>query len=195
MATPPGHPHPVEFVSPYNDLEVVAGQGTLGLEILDQCPDLDFVFVAVGGGGLVAGVAAAIKASRPEVRIVGCQPAASPVMSLSVEAGQIVEYPSLATLSEATAGGVEAGAVTFPLCDDLVDTWCVLSEEEIKVKTSDFGFMMIIFISVGHGDLVAGGEGEGGGGGGDVSGRGAEAGGCGQGQERGGDPLWRQHRP
>ena len=134
MATPPGHTHPVEFVSPYNDLEVVAGQGTLGLEILDQCPELDLVFVAVGGGGLVAGVAAALKAARPDVRIVGCQPQASPVMSLSVEAGHIVEYPSLATLSEATAGGVEAGAVTFPLCDDLVDTWCVLSEEEIKVR-------------------------------------------------------------
>ena len=134
MATPPGHTQPVEFVSPYNDLEVVAGQGTLGLEILDQCPELDLVFVAVGGGGLVAGVAAALKAARPDVRVVGCQPQASPVMSLSVEAGHIVEYPSLATLSEATAGGVEAGAVTFPLCDDLVDIWCVLSEEEIKVR-------------------------------------------------------------
>ena len=143
MATPPGHPHPVEFVSPYNDLEVVAGQGTLGLEILDQCPDLDYVFVAVGGGGLVSGVAAAIKAarSRPGVRIVGCQPAASPVMSLSVEAGKIVEFPSLATLSEATAGGVEAGAVTFPLCDDLVDSWCVLSEEDIKVRGLCFGYL------------------------------------------------------
>ena len=178
MATPPGHPHPLEFVSPYNDLEVVAGQGTLGLEILDQCPDLDIVVVAVGGGGLVAGVAAAIKASRPGVRIVGCQPSASPVMSLSVEAGQIMEYPSLATLSEATAGGVEAGAVTFPLCNDLVDTWCVLSEEEIKVMTLRLLYLVYDdhLTSVGHGDLVAGGEGEGGGGGGDVSGRGAEAG-------------------
>ena len=114
---------------------MVAGQGTLGLEILDQCPELDLLFVAVGGGGLVSGVAAAVKSarSRPGARVVGCQPAASPVMSLSLEAGHILEYPSLATLSEATAGGVEAGAVTFPLCQELVDTWCVLSEEEIKV--------------------------------------------------------------
>ena len=70
----------VQYVSPYNDLDIVAGQGTLGLEILEQCPGLEYLFISVGGGGLVAGVAAVIKYLRPSVVIVGCQPEASPVM-------------------------------------------------------------------------------------------------------------------
>ena len=69
-----------EYVSPYNDAEIMAGQGTLGLEIMDQLPNIDYLFIAVGGGGLIAGVAACIKNVKPEVVIVGCQPAASPVM-------------------------------------------------------------------------------------------------------------------
>merc|ERR1719242_547726 len=111
----------MEFISPYNDLEVIAGQGTLGVEILEQLPNLDYLFISVGGGGLISGVAAYVKTVRPEVVIVGCQPAASPVMSESVGAGKIVEWPSTDTLSDATAGGVETGAVTFPLCVTLVD--------------------------------------------------------------------------
>ena len=70
----------VQYVSPYNDLDIVAGQGTLGLEIIDQCPGLEYLFISVGGGGLVAGVAAVIKHVKPSVIIVGCQPEASPVM-------------------------------------------------------------------------------------------------------------------
>ena len=65
--------------------------------------------------------------------IVGCQPAASPVMSESVGAGEIVEWPSTETLSDATAGGVATGAVTFPLCVTLVDVWQVVGEDDIKV--------------------------------------------------------------
>ena len=68
------------YVSPYNDIDVIAGQGTLGMEILEQCPQLDYLFIAVGGGGLISGVACYIKTVRPEVTIVGCQPEASPVM-------------------------------------------------------------------------------------------------------------------
>ena len=122
-----------EFISPYNDLEVIAGQGTLGAEILEQLPSLHYLFISVGGGGLIAGVAAYVKTVRPEVVIVGCQPAASPVMSESVGAGRIVEWPSTDTLSDATAGGVETGAVTFPLCVTLVDVWQVVGEDDIKV--------------------------------------------------------------
>ena len=122
-----------EFISPYNDLEVIAGQGTLGAEILEQLPSLHYLFISVGGGGLIAGVAAYVKTVRPEVVIVGCQPAASPVMSESVTAGRIVEWPSTETLSDATAGGVETGAVTFPLCVTLVDVWQVVGEDDIKV--------------------------------------------------------------
>ena len=131
----------LQFISPYNDLEVIAGQGTLGLEILQQLPSLEFLFISVGGGGLISGVAAAVKTLRPEVVVVGCQPAASPVMSESVAAGEIVELTSSETLSDATAGGVERGAVTFGLCRDLVDVWQVVGEDDIQVGSfsADFG--------------------------------------------------------
>ena len=124
----------MEFISPYNDLEVIAGQGTLGVEILEQLPSLEYLFISVGGGGLISGVAAYVKTVKPEVVVVGCQPAASPVMSESVKAGQIVELLSSDTLSDGTAGGVEAGAVTFSLCRDLVDVWQVLGEDDIQVS-------------------------------------------------------------
>lgn len=119
------------YVSPYNDPDVVAGQGTVGVEIARQLPDLDAVFVAVGGGGLIGGVAAALKAWRPGVQIVGCLPANSPVMLASVRAGHIVDMPALPTLSDGTAGGIEPGAITFELCQQLVDDWILVSEAEI----------------------------------------------------------------
>ena len=122
-----------QFVSPYNDLEVIAGQGTLGLEILEQLPGLEYLFISVGGGGLISGVAAYVKTVRPEVVVVGCQPAASPVMRESLRAGRIVELTSYDTLSDGTAGGVERGAVTFGLCRDLVDLWQVVGEDDIQV--------------------------------------------------------------
>ena len=84
------------------------------------------------GGGLMAGVAAAVKAARPNVVVVGCQPAASPVMHESVRAGRVVEYTSSPTLSEGTAGGIEPGAVTLPLCAELVDHWVVVGEQDIE---------------------------------------------------------------
>ena len=119
------------YVSPYNDADIVAGQGTLGLELRRQLPGLDVVFIAVGGGGLIGGAAAALKAERPEIRIVGCLPEHSPVMARSVAAGAIIEMESLPTLSDGTAGGIEPGAVTFALCRSLVDEWVLVTEAEI----------------------------------------------------------------
>ena len=119
------------FVSPYNDWAVIGGQGTVGTELLAQVPDLDYVFVAVGGGGLISGIASAFRVHSPRTRVVGCSPAASPVMHESVRAGRIVTFPSAPTLSDGTAGGIEAGAVTFSLCRDLVDEWLTVSEDEI----------------------------------------------------------------
>lgn len=119
------------FVSPYNDPEVIAGQGTLGVELLAQRPEVDAVFVSVGGGGLISGVAAHLKAERPGVEIIGCLPLNSPVMAESVRMGEIVEMESLPTLSDGTAGGIEPGAITFPLCQALVDSWILVTEEQI----------------------------------------------------------------
>lgn len=123
--------HGMLYVSPYNDPQVVGGQGTVGMEIHRQAPDLDAVLVAVGGGGLMAGVAGYLKSVNPGIRIVGCQPANSAVMAHSIEAGQVIDEPSLPTLSDGTAGGMDLDSVTFAPCRDLVDDWVLVSEEEI----------------------------------------------------------------
>ncbi len=131
------------YVSPYNDARVVAGQGTVGSEIVAELPDVDVVFVAVGGGGLICGIAAAVKARRPRARIVGCLPQNSPFMSRSVAAGRILEPHELRsspTLSDATAGGIEAGAITFPLCERLVDEFVEVDESEIRAALGSLLF-------------------------------------------------------
>jgi threonine dehydratase len=119
------------WISPYNDLEVIQGQGTVAAELLEQIESFDDVLVPVGGGGLIAGIAGCLDAAGRSVRVIGCQPRNSCVMARSVEAGVIVEAPSLPTLSDATAGGVEPGAVTFELCRDLVDDFVLVDEDEI----------------------------------------------------------------
>lgn len=119
------------YLSPYNDYEVVAGQGTCGVEIIEQLPHVDSVFVAVGGGGLIAGVGSVLKEQNPDVRIIGCQPRASAVMAHSVAAGRIIELNSEATLSDGTAGGIESGAITFPLNQLLVDEFVLVEERQI----------------------------------------------------------------
>jgi threonine dehydratase len=123
--------HGWTFVSPYNDSAVVAGQGTLGMEIARQAAQIDNVFVAVGGGGLIGGIALYLKSVNPGIRVIGCSPAASNVMARSVRAGRIVEMPSEPTLSDGTAGGVEHNSMTLALCRDLVDHWIDVSEAEI----------------------------------------------------------------
>lgn len=119
------------YLSPYNDPEVIAGQGSCGVEIVQQLPDLDAIFIAVGGGGLIAGVSSVLKAHNPDIRVYGCQPEASAVMARSVEAGEILDMPSDPTLSDGTAGGIEAGAITFELCKDLIDEFVLVSEADI----------------------------------------------------------------
>ena len=121
----------MRYLSPYNDEEVVAGQGTCGVEILEQLPDVDAVFVAVGGGGLIAGVGAVLKAHNPDIRVYGCQPEQSAVMLRSVEAGEIVDMESGPTLSDGTAGGIEPGSITFPLNQAVVDEWISVDEKAI----------------------------------------------------------------
>jgi len=119
------------YVPPYNDPDVVAGQGTIAAELARQTGPIDNVFVSVGGGGLISGIAAYMKGVSPQTRIIGCSPAASCVMARSVEAGKVLDLPSDETLSDGTAGGIEPDTMTFPLCRDLVDHWIDVSEEEI----------------------------------------------------------------
>lgn len=120
------------YISPYNDPKVIGGQGTISVEILRSLPDVDVVFSAVGGGGLISGVAGYLKALRPSARIIGCQPRNSCVMYESVRAGKILDLESLPTLSDATSGGIESDAITLEPCRKYVDDFILLSEEEIR---------------------------------------------------------------
>ena len=119
------------YISPYNDLDVAAGQGTIAVELLRQAPDLDAVFVAVGGGGLIGGIGSYLKAVSPRTEVVGCWPENSPVMRACLDAGKIVDVAERPTLSESTAGGLEADSVTFELCRHAIDRSVLVTEEEI----------------------------------------------------------------
>ena len=120
------------WISPYNDPEVIAGQGTIGLELLEQLDNIDAVYITVGGGGLMSGIAVAIKTIRPDVRIVGCQPANSPEMTMSIRAGQVVDVEGTSdTLSDGSAGPLEHDSITFGYCQELVDEWILISETDI----------------------------------------------------------------
>lgn len=123
--------HGMYYVSPYNDLAVIAGQGSCGVEICEQLPDVDAAFIAVGGGGLMSGVGSVLRQHNPDVRLFGCQPAASAVMARSVEAGEVLDLTSEATLSDGTAGGIEPDSITFDLCRHLVDEFILVTEQEI----------------------------------------------------------------
>jgi threonine dehydratase len=126
------------YVSPYNDVEVVAGQGTIGMEIAEDLGPVDRIFVSLGGGGMIAGIACYLKAINPDTRVVACSPENSCVMVESLKAGRILALESKPTLSDGTAGGVEAGAITFELCRDLIDECVLVSEEEIAQAMKSF---------------------------------------------------------
>lgn len=126
------------YVSPYNDPQIIGGQGTVGLEMHRQRPNLDAVFVAVGGGGLMSGIAGFLKSVNPDIQIYGCQPANSAVMAHSIEAGHVIDEESLPTLSDGTAGGMDLDSITFEPCRDFVDEWILVDEEEIAVAMRKF---------------------------------------------------------
>jgi threonine dehydratase len=119
------------YISPYNDLDVVAGQGTIGMELIEQAPQLDAVFISVGGGGLIGGTGTALKQLRPQTRVVGVWPENSPCMLRALEAGHIIDVPESPTLSDGSAGAVEPGSVTFPVCQSVIDQTVTVTEAEI----------------------------------------------------------------
>lgn len=119
------------FISPYNDADVVAGQGTIGVELQRQLPRIDAVFAAVGGGGLIGGIGAYLKAVSPQTEVVGCWPENSPVLHQCLQAGRIVDVAEQPTLSESTSGGLEPGSVTLEICRFAIDRSVLVSEDEI----------------------------------------------------------------
>ncbi|HVC83629.1 MAG TPA: pyridoxal-phosphate dependent enzyme [Solirubrobacteraceae bacterium] len=120
------------LVAPYNDPQVILGAASVGLELLEDLPEPpDGLFVAVGGGGLISGVALAVRTRWPRCTIVGCLPEASPAMRDAVAAGHVVDSPVLPTLADATAGNIEEGSLTVAICAALVDRFELISEAEI----------------------------------------------------------------
>ena len=119
------------YISPYNDLKIVGGQATIGIELNRQLSSIDAVLIPVGGGGLISGVAGYLKQVNDNIEIIGCQPRNSSVMFESIKAGQIVKIESKDTISDGTAGGIEEDSITFDICKKYVDDFIIVEEDEI----------------------------------------------------------------
>jgi threonine dehydratase len=119
------------YLSPYSDPDVIAGAATVGLEILEDLPDVETIVVPLGGGGLIAGVAIAARAIAPRVAIVGVEADASPVFTTSLAAGRITEVTVRATIADGLAGNLDPNSVTFDLVRRLVDRVVTVSDAEM----------------------------------------------------------------
>ena len=119
------------LIHPFDHEDVIAGQGTVGLELLEQCPDVKTVVVCTGGGGLVAGIAVAVKALRPDVQVVAAQAATAAAFPGSLAAGRPVPLARMATMADGIAVGLP-GDLTFPLVRDLVDRVVTVEEQAIS---------------------------------------------------------------
>ncbi len=120
------------FVPPFDDPLVIAGQGTIGLELLEDCPELAAVLVPLSGGGLIAGVALAVKTAKPQAQVIGVSMVRGAAMHASLAAGRPVEVGELPTLADSLGGGIGlANRWTFPMVRELVDEVVLLEEEEI----------------------------------------------------------------
>ena len=125
------------FVHPYDDPEVIAGQGTIGMEILRQHPgELDAIFVPVGGGGLISGIAAYVKRVRPAVRIIGVEPVDAAAMTRSLEAGRRIKLDQVGLFADGVAVK-QVGRETFRLCRALVDDMVLVDTDEICAAIKD----------------------------------------------------------
>ena len=120
------------FVSPYNHPDVIAGAGTIGLEILEARPALDTVVIPVGGGGLISGVGLALKTTAPHVRVVGVEVQASTPFATSLAQGAITEIQVGHSLADGLTGNLEPGSITFQMACDVVDEFVSVSEEELS---------------------------------------------------------------
>jgi len=120
------------YVSPYNDPEIVAGAGTSGLEIVEQQDGIDVVIVPIGGGGLISGIAIAIKSLLPDTEVIGVQSKASPEVHDSWVAGHWVESEESDSLAQGLMGGVESDSITLDIISKYVDRIVLVSEDSIK---------------------------------------------------------------
>ena len=125
------HAKGYSYVSPYNDPVVIGGQGTIALELLEQCPVLDNVFVSMGGGGLISGIGSVLKAFSPQTRIIGVSATNTAALAASIKAGKIVETAHHDTLADGVAGGVDEGSVTLPMASEVIDEIVQCDEDRI----------------------------------------------------------------
>ncbi|KAK3192183.1 hypothetical protein K4F52_001813 [Lecanicillium sp. MT-2017a] len=134
------------YVSPYNDAHIVAGQGTIALELLEQCAQIDNVFIAMGGGGLISGIGSVLKAFSPQTKIYGVSAKNSMALAESMKAGRVVETEHLNTLAEAVAGGMDEDSITLPLAMAVVDEVIVCTEEDMveSLKVMAFKENMLV---------------------------------------------------
>ncbi len=120
-------------ISPFDDPNVISGQGTIGLEMMDQRPDLQTLLVPLSGGGLAAGVAVAAKSVKPDIRVIGVSMDRGAAMHASIKAGHPVEVPEYASLADSLGGGIGLNnQLSFPLCRDLLDDTLLVTEDEIR---------------------------------------------------------------
>jgi threonine dehydratase len=119
------------YIHPFADPDVIAGQGTVALEILEDLPDVDELVVAIGGGGLISGVSVAAKALRPALRVVGVEPVGAPTLYESVRAGHLVELPTIATAAGTLAPRLSA-PITFDIIQHLVDEIVLVTDDDMR---------------------------------------------------------------
>ncbi|MFC2165709.1 threonine/serine dehydratase [Acidobacteriota bacterium] len=119
------------YISPYNDMKIIGGQGTIGIELLKEIEAINSVLVPIGGGGLISGIGGYLKSVNSDIEIIGCETENSPAMSESIKAGKIVDVGYKPTLADGTVGGMEQGSITFELCRKIVDDYILVSENEM----------------------------------------------------------------
>ena len=120
------------YTSAYNDPDVIAGQGTIGVELLAQCDQIDNVFVAMGGGGLISGIGSVLKSFSPTTKVIGVAAQNTAALAASILAGKVVETEHLETLADGVSGGVDFDSVTLPLAMAVIDEVITCSEAEIS---------------------------------------------------------------
>ena len=119
------------FIHPFNDEDVIAGQGTIGLELMEQLPELDAVIVPIGGGGLISGIAYTIKTINPKVKVYGVQASGAPSMKKSIDDGEIEELSSVSTIADGIAVK-KPGDNTYAICQKYVDEIVTVTDDEIS---------------------------------------------------------------
>lgn len=120
------------WVSPYNDPDIIAGQGTIGVEVFQQLNSIDAIFVTVGGGGLISGIGTYLRSLSPHTKIIGCLPENSAEMYESIQSGHFVDSHDRETISDGSGGGFEEGSITYDICKEVIDDFILVSEDEIK---------------------------------------------------------------